>query len=135
MSKPPERGSGGRALAAPGAHGWTELARAWRALAAALDTHARVVAVVEAPFEATITAGVDLGDLDRATGADGDADERRAVMVGAVLAATGAAAGVGVQVKARLAAGLDVQVLGDAAGDVGRPAPRTPAREPTAPGN
>ena len=55
-----------------------------------------------------MAAGVDLGDLDGAAGADGGADQRRAAMAG--------------DVEARPAAGLDVQVLGDTAGDVGSPA-------------
>ena len=47
-----------------------------RALAAAQGADARVVAIVQAPFEAAIATGVDLGDLDGATGADGGADQR-----------------------------------------------------------
>jgi hypothetical protein len=35
-----------------------------------------VVAIVQAPFEAAIATGVDLGDLDGAAGADGGADQR-----------------------------------------------------------
>jgi hypothetical protein len=46
------------------------------ALAAAQGADARVVAIVQAPFEAAIATGVDLGDLDGAAGADGGADQR-----------------------------------------------------------
>jgi len=69
---------------------------------------ARVVAIVEAALQAAIPAGVDLDNGDAAAGADSRTDQRRAAMAGDVLASTGA--------------GLDVQVLGHAAGDVGRPA-------------
>ena len=47
-----------------------------RAPAAAQGADARVVAIVQAPFEAAIATGVDLGDLDGAAGADGGADQR-----------------------------------------------------------
>jgi hypothetical protein len=42
--------------------------------------------------------------------------------MGAVLAATGASARVGIEVVAHCPAGLDVQMLGNATGDVGGPA-------------
>jgi hypothetical protein len=64
--------------------------------------------MVKPSFEAAIATGVDLGDLDGAAGADGGADQRRAAMAGDVEAGVGAA--------------LHVQVLSDAAGDVGGPA-------------
>ena len=100
----------------------SELSPTLAPLAAALDAHARVVAIVQPPFETAIATGVDLGDPDRTAAAESGADERRAGMMCAVLAAAGAAAGVRVQVGARLAAGLDVQVLGHAAGEVEGPA-------------
>jgi hypothetical protein len=62
---------------------------------------------MQAPFEPAIATWVDLGDQDGAAGTDGRADQRRAAMAG----------GVG----ARAAAGLDVQVLGHAAGEVAGP--------------
>ena len=64
--------------------------------------------MMQAALETAIAARVDLGNQDCAAGADGGADQRRAAMAG--------------QVAARPAAGLDVQMLGDAARDVGRPA-------------
>jgi hypothetical protein len=67
-----------------------------------------VVAVVQASFEPAVATRVDPGDRDRAAGADGRADQRRAVVAG--------------DVEAGLAAHLDIQVLGHATGDVGRPA-------------
>ena len=60
--------------------------------------------MVKPSFEAAIATGVDLGDRDGAAGADGGADQRRAAMAG--------------DVEARPSAGLDVQVLGNPAGDV-----------------
>jgi len=63
---------------------------------------------MQPPLEAAIATGIDLGDLDCATSANSSADQRRAAMAG--------------DVEARLPAGLDVQVLDHAAGDVGRPA-------------
>ena len=102
--------------------GQAVLARPRWALRRAENADPRVVTMVQAPFEAAIATGVDLGDPDRTAAAESGADERRAGMMGAVLAAAGAAAGVRVEVGARLTAGLDVQVLGDTTGDVGRPA-------------
>jgi hypothetical protein len=67
---------------------------------------------MEPPFEPAITARVDLGDEDGAAGTDSRAHERRAAVAG--------------DVEARLAARRDVQVLGDAAGDIRRPADVAP---------
>ena len=83
------------------------LARSGWALCLADNADPRVVTMVQTPLEAAIATGVDLGDLDGAAGADGGADQRRAAMAG--------------DVEAGPAAGLDVQVLGDATRDVGGP--------------
>jgi hypothetical protein len=64
--------------------------------------------MMQAPLEPTVATGVDQDDLDGATGAEGGTDQRRATMAGDMEAGAGA--------------GLDIQVLGHAAGDVGRPA-------------
>ena len=85
-----------------------ELAWSRRPLTAAEVANARVVAIMEAPFESPISARVDMDDENNAATTDGCADERRAAVAG--------------DMEARLAAGLDIQVLGHAAGDVSSPA-------------
>jgi hypothetical protein len=83
-------------------------ARLQRALAAADGADTRVMSVMQASFEPAIAARVELHHDDGAPTADRSTDQGRAAMAR--------------DVEARLAAGLDIQVLGDTAGDVGRPA-------------
>jgi hypothetical protein len=56
--------------------GQAVLARPRWALRRAENADPRVVTMVQAPFEAAIATGVDLGDHDGAAGADGGADQR-----------------------------------------------------------
>jgi hypothetical protein len=81
-----------------------------------------MVAIVQSPFEAAIATWVDLGDPHGPAGADGRTHQRQAGVVSAVLAAARAAAGISAQVEASPDTGLNIQVLGHAAGDVGSPA-------------